>query len=89
MLAVHDGVDAPGATGRMESLCAGLRGAVDLVLGGHTLQCFAGELAGVPFLQPWAFGGQVGVADLPTTTSRCGSWTSRASGRSPRRRRPG
>ena len=64
VLAVHDGVDAPGATGRMESLCAGLRGAVDLVLGGHTLQCFAGELAGVPFLQPWAFGGQVGVADL-------------------------
>ena len=37
---------------------------VDLVLGGHTLQCFAGELAGVPFLQPWAFGSQVGVADL-------------------------
>ena len=41
-----------------------LRGSVDLVLGGHTLNCFAGTLAGVPFLQPWAFGSQVGVADL-------------------------
>jgi hypothetical protein len=48
----------------MAALCARLRGSVDLVLGGHTLNCFAGELAGVPFLQPWAFGSQVGVADL-------------------------
>jgi 2',3'-cyclic-nucleotide 2'-phosphodiesterase (5'-nucleotidase family) len=64
VLALHDGVDAPDATARMQSLCAGLRGTVDLVLAGHTLQCFAGELAGVPFLQPWAFGSQVGVADL-------------------------
>ncbi len=67
VLALHDGVDAaPGGidTRRMEALCAALRGAVDLVLGGHTLRCFAGRLAGVPFLQPWAFGSQVGVADL-------------------------
>ena len=41
-----------------------VRGSVDLVLGGHTLTCYAGSLAGVPFLQPWAFGSQVGVADL-------------------------
>ena len=34
------------------------------MLGGHTLKCHAGPLAGVPFLQPWAFGSQVGVADL-------------------------
>jgi hypothetical protein len=62
VLALHDGVD-PG-TERMEALCERLRGSVDLVLGGHTLRCHAGELAGVPFLQPWAFGSQVGVADL-------------------------
>ena len=48
----------------MTALCERLRGSVDLVLGGHTLRCHAGRLAGVPFLQPWAFGSQVGVADL-------------------------
>jgi len=62
VLALHDGVDATPA--RIEALCAQVRGSVELVLGGHTLRCFAGELAGVPFLQPWAFGSQVGVADL-------------------------
>jgi hypothetical protein len=62
VLALHDGVDATPA--RMAALCAGLRGHVDLVLGGHTLRCFAGELAGVAFLQPWGFGSQLGVADL-------------------------
>ena len=62
VLALHDGVDATPA--RMAALCAALRGHVDLVLGGHTLRCFAGELAGVPFLQPWGFGSQLGVADL-------------------------
>jgi hypothetical protein len=56
VLAVHDGPD--------EKMCDAIRGGVDLVLGGHTLECFAGEVAGVPFLQPWAFGSQVGVADL-------------------------
>jgi hypothetical protein len=71
VLALHDGVDAlPGAdavtvaTERMHALCERLHGSVDLVLGGHTLTCYAGSLAGVPFLQPWAFGSQVGVADL-------------------------
>jgi hypothetical protein len=58
VLAVHDGAEAT------RSLCAAVRGSVDLVLGGHTLECFAGEVAGVPFLQPWAFGSQVGVADV-------------------------
>ena len=69
VLALHDGVDPlPGgagiAGGRMEALCDRLRGDIDVVLGGHTLACHAGSLAGVPFLQPWAFGSQVGVADL-------------------------
>jgi hypothetical protein len=63
VLALHDGVDGRVAD-RMEALCRRLRGSVDLVLGGHTLSCHAGTLAGVPFLQPWAFGSQVGVADL-------------------------
>jgi len=61
VLALHDGVDG---SDRMRALCAGLDGSVDLVLGGHTLACHAGPLAGVPFLQPWPFGSQVGVADL-------------------------
>ncbi len=39
VLALHDGPDP--------DFCAALRGTVDLVLGGHTLQCFAGEVAGV------------------------------------------
>jgi 2',3'-cyclic-nucleotide 2'-phosphodiesterase (5'-nucleotidase family) len=68
VLALHDGVHAPpgadAVTERMQALCERLRGSVDLVLGGHTLSCYAGSLAGVPFLQPWAFGSQVGVADL-------------------------
>jgi hypothetical protein len=68
VLALHDGADPQPAgapsTARMEALCEALHGHVDLVLGGHTLACHAGPLAGVPFLQPWAFGSQVGVADL-------------------------
>jgi hypothetical protein len=69
MAELHDGVDPlPGAgvvaTERMQAFCERLRGSVDLVLGGHTLACHAGSLAGVPFLQPWAFGSQVGVAGL-------------------------
>lgn len=63
VLALHDGVDAVSGE-RMRTLCESLRCSVDLVLGGHTLTCHAGALAGVPFLQPWAFGSQVGVADL-------------------------
>ena len=61
VLALHDGVDG---SQRIEGLCERLRGTVDLVLGGHTLRCHAGPLGGVPFLQPWGFGSQVGVADL-------------------------
>jgi hypothetical protein len=71
VLALHDGAD-PVPTGatprarteRIAEFCAGVRGHLDLVLGGHTLMRFAGVVAGVPFLQPWAFGSQVGVADL-------------------------
>ena len=72
VLALHDGIDpVPAPAGppladaaRMEALCAAVRGHVDLVLGGHTLMRYAGTLSGVPFLQPWAFGSELGVADL-------------------------
>jgi hypothetical protein len=58
VLAVHEGAE------RTRALCEGLGGVVDVVLGGHALTCHARTLAGVPFLQPWAYGSQVGVADL-------------------------
>lgn len=71
VLALHDGVDlGPGETApeiglsRMEAFCAGLRHSVDLVLGGHTLGFYCGKMAGVPFVQPWPFSAQVGVADV-------------------------
>jgi hypothetical protein len=67
VLAMHDGIDRVGAgtdDTRIAELCARLRGHVDLVLGGHTLERHAGALGGVPYLQPWPFGTQVGVADL-------------------------
>jgi 2',3'-cyclic-nucleotide 2'-phosphodiesterase (5'-nucleotidase family) len=71
VLALHDGVDPlPSASGtavsidRVAALCAQVRGSVDLVVGGHTLHSHVGVLGGVPFLQPWPFGSQVGVADL-------------------------
>jgi 2',3'-cyclic-nucleotide 2'-phosphodiesterase (5'-nucleotidase family) len=72
VMVIHDGVDTL-ATGRgplvmdterMKGLCAKLRGHVDLVVGGHTLGRHLGpELAGVPFVQPWPFGAEVGIAD--------------------------
>jgi 2',3'-cyclic-nucleotide 2'-phosphodiesterase (5'-nucleotidase family) len=68
VLALHDGVDpvasAPPSTSRIEELCAAVREHVDVALGGHTLACHAGSLGGLPFLQPWPFGSQIGVADL-------------------------
>jgi hypothetical protein len=63
VLALHDGVDGR-EPARMAALCERMRGSVDLVLGGHTLSRHAGTLAGVPFLQPWGYGSEVGVADL-------------------------
>jgi 2',3'-cyclic-nucleotide 2'-phosphodiesterase (5'-nucleotidase family) len=76
--AIHDGVDwksvpdGPSHMGtrRMEVLCGQLRGHADVVIGGHTLGRHIGELAGVPFVQPWPLGAEIGVLDrLPD-----GSW---------------
>jgi hypothetical protein len=67
VLALHDGVDrrADGPdVARVAELCARLAGHVDLVLGGHTLGHWVGEAGGLPFVQPWPFGTQLGVADV-------------------------
>jgi hypothetical protein len=72
VVALHDGPDrvvgedGPAADPtRVAEFCAGVRGAgVDLVLGGHTLSNLAEALEGVPYLQPWPFGSQFGVAEV-------------------------
>lgn len=72
VLALHDGVDlglggegaAPVETGRLEQFCFSLERSVNLVLGGHSLGAFHGSLGGIPYLQPWPFGSQVGIADF-------------------------
>lgn len=71
-VAIHDGVDWTTTQQgpldidprRIEHLCAALRDHIDVLIGGHTLGRFVGELAGLPFVQPWAFGAEVGVLDL-------------------------
>lgn len=78
VLVIHDGVDWTTTshgplsmdTARMARMCDQLRDEVDVILGGHTLGRFIGSLSGVPFVQPWAFGAEVGVADLDAS----GSW---------------
>jgi hypothetical protein len=78
LVAIHDGVDwtttADGPLrndlSRMERFCAAIADQVDAVIGGHSLGRHIGELAGVPFAQPWAFGAEVGVLDRDAD----GSW---------------
>lgn len=72
VLALHDGIDwTPGQDGelhlhveRIAGFCAAVAAEVDMVLGGHSLARYAGELGGVPFVQPWAWGAEVGVVEL-------------------------
>jgi hypothetical protein len=71
VLAVHDGVDlVPGDRpdgvdpSRLERLCQEVHGLVDLVVAGHTLGHWVGWLAGVPVLQPWSYGYELGVCDF-------------------------
>ena len=71
-VAVHDGVDytlgdrcVVPEIGRMHAFCSKLRGVVDAVLGGHTLARYIGGVAGIPYAQPWAFGAELGVIDIP------------------------
>lgn len=71
IVAIHDGVDwtttAEGPLridlSRMEAFCESIAADVDAVIGGHTLGRHLGELGGLPFVQPWAFGAEVGVLD--------------------------
>jgi 2',3'-cyclic-nucleotide 2'-phosphodiesterase (5'-nucleotidase family) len=69
VVALHDGVDFTfGAGGirpdiaRMAAFCRRIKGAVDAVVGGHTLGRWVGEIEGVAFVQPWAFSAEIGVA---------------------------
>ena len=71
IVALHDGVDfafrpegiQPDYT-RMAAFCRHISGAVDAVAGGHTLGRWIGDLEGVAFLQPWAYGAEIGLARL-------------------------
>jgi 2',3'-cyclic-nucleotide 2'-phosphodiesterase (5'-nucleotidase family) len=71
IVAIHDGVDwttTPAGplnidSSRIERFCASIADGVDAVIGGHSLGRFVGELGGIPFVQPWAFGAEVGVMD--------------------------
>lgn len=66
--AIHDGVPEAenGIVGgtRMHGFCTAVRGHVDAVLGAHTLMRHVGEIAGVPYIQPWALGTEIGILDI-------------------------
>jgi 2',3'-cyclic-nucleotide 2'-phosphodiesterase (5'-nucleotidase family) len=72
ILVVHDGVEpifsptgAPSADpGQMARLSERMCGLVDVVIGAHSLARWQGPLAGVPFVQPAAFGAEVMTIDL-------------------------
>lgn len=76
VVAVHDGVPKSFGYGpfdagpRLSGFCAALRGKVDAVIGGHTLMHHIGEIAGVPYIQPWALGAEVGILDIDETGVR-------------------
>jgi hypothetical protein len=55
---------------RLEGIAAPWAHAVDLILGGHTLGAWTGELAGTPAGHGFPFGGSVLVADLPDPPGR-------------------
>lgn len=70
VVAIHEGVPrqvAPGEPAgghRMHAFCAAVRGHVEAVLGAHTLAHHIGPIAGVPYIQPWAMGVEVGVLEI-------------------------
>lgn len=68
LAAIHEGVPKThnGSVGgaRLHGFCTAVRGHVDAVLGAHTLMRHIGEIAGVPFIQPWALGAEIGVLDI-------------------------
>ncbi|MCL2611696.1 MAG: metallophosphoesterase [Nocardioidaceae bacterium] len=68
LVAIHEGVpksgDSPAPGERLNVFCATIRGHVDAVLGAHTLQRHVGDIAGVPYIQPWALGVEIGILDI-------------------------
>jgi hypothetical protein len=70
VVAMHDGIDYTFTGGgirttpqRLSHVLAPLHGHVDAVLGGHTLARAVGRIGGVPYIQPWAFGTEIGVIE--------------------------
>jgi 2',3'-cyclic-nucleotide 2'-phosphodiesterase (5'-nucleotidase family) len=70
LLAIHEGVPKSGSrtdtrfSDRLDCFCGSLRDHVDAILGAHTLMQHVGEIAGVPYIQPWALGVEVGILDI-------------------------
>ena len=64
-----DGTHLPDPAPVLE-LTAAWRGSVDAIVLGHTLGRWAGVIDGVPYVQPWAFGAEVGVIDLDLGSGR-------------------
>jgi len=48
----------------LADLCTPFLPAVDAVVAGHTLGRWAGHLNDTPFVQPWAFGAELGIIEL-------------------------
>ncbi|WP_462185897.1 MULTISPECIES: bifunctional UDP-sugar hydrolase/5'-nucleotidase [unclassified Frankia] len=68
-VAIHDGIfprpGEPDGGQRMRDFCRALRGHVDGVFGAHvTATRRIGTVAGMPYIQPWAMGVEVGVVDI-------------------------
>ena len=62
---VDDGSGPPRADlADMELLCRAWASAVDCVMAAHTLARHIGPVGGVAFLQPWAYGAEIGVLDI-------------------------
>jgi 2',3'-cyclic-nucleotide 2'-phosphodiesterase (5'-nucleotidase family) len=68
---LHDGVDwRIGPKGyeadpkRFVELCRPWAGAVDAIFGSHTLGRWIGSVEGIPVVQPWPFGAELGVVEL-------------------------
>lgn len=53
---------APGR--QLRAVCKALAGTADLLIGGHTLARYLRTLHGVPYLQPYSYGYEIGVCDL-------------------------
>jgi 2',3'-cyclic-nucleotide 2'-phosphodiesterase (5'-nucleotidase family) len=67
----HDGVDwhfgprgYEADPGRFVALCRPWARSVDAIFGSHTLGRWMGHLDGIPVVQPWPFGAELGVVEL-------------------------